>query len=55
MIAAELCVGRKRCKEFLMCADLRMALIHPDDLIHLVEQIEAMGNEDYNRVFCQLL
>jgi hypothetical protein len=25
-----------------------MALIHPDDLIHLVEQIEAMGNEDYN-------
>ena len=38
-----------------MCADFRMALIHPDDLIHLVEQIEAMGNEDYNRVFCQLL
>ena len=38
-----------------MCADLRMALIHPDDLIHLVEQIEAMGNEDYNSNYCQLL
>ena len=37
-----------------MCADFRMALIHPDDLIHLFKQIEAMGNEDHNRVFCQL-
>ena len=54
LITAEFCVGRNLCEELLMCADFRMSLIHPDHLIHLIEQIETMRNQNDNGIPCQL-